>query len=497
MLPLIVAFILPWLALPAQDTVTQSAVDVSTGNRIALSFTGQTRSVPSQEQLNEVSRMGIDLIHFSRAEYFGPLSLEDFHLLYQVPLQYTAAYQFLDDSDTITQFTRRQIESIRQKYPDNIAAIGLFQFPNELNPQFAIHASQLTEMIQRNVNTPLFYHSVFPYTSRTPVGIDFVVNTITEIGATSLPNAIYFMPSESVSQSFRNLEQLFIHTLSYDNSLILIPADWFFTHLAEAEEFNLIISEYLEGNQIPFPIPRERESAPAVNWNVIFLFLILGSFLLHIRYQPIYLQALPRYFLNHSFFVIDIMEHRIRNVFPGIIILLQHACITGLMLYLSADSLFNNHGLDSLAFHFPILFWTGNHFISLFIVGFILAVVLQMISVLWLHILNGRLKYFSQTLNLYSWPLHINFFVATILIVFHGQDPADGWIFTLLTLYVIVWFMSFNLAAFDGARFLERLKLLYILLTVGLHILLFSFLIWLVLNTPAIFEPFQMALSFP
>ncbi len=497
MLPLIVALILPWLIPVPQDTVVQDTAEAATGHRIALSFTQDSRTPPTQEKLDLAAEMGISLLHFTNPDRFEGISLDRFHLLYELPMRYTAAYQFRSDSAAIYQNTFRKVKSVLQIYPDHIAAIGLFHFPNELNHQFSFHAAQLIEALQQDIDTPLFYHSVYSSSRRVPAGIDFTVNTVAEVSEKPLPNAIYFTPTRKVSESFMNLEQLFIQTLPYRNSLIILPADWFFDHLAEIEDFHIIVPEYLDGNHIPFPIPHEGEQAPAMNWNVIFLFLILGSFLLHMRYQPLYLQALPRYFFNHSFFVIDIMEHRIRNLFPGIIILLQHAFVTGLILYLSADNLFGRHSLDSLAYHFPGLFWSGNHYISLFIFGFVLAVVLQVISVLWLHLLNSQLKHFSQTLNLYSWPLHLNFLVATILIVFHGQNPSDNWTFILLSLYAFIWMMSFTMAAFDGARFLDRLKLLYILLTVGIHILLFSFLAWLLLNSPSIYEPFQMALSFP
>jgi hypothetical protein len=53
--------------------------------------------------------------------------------------------------------------------------------------------------------------------------------------------------------------------------------------------------------------------------------------------------------------------------------------------------------------------------------------------------------------------------------------------------------MSFNIAAIDGARSLERRKILNILLTFGLHTVLIIGLIFYTIMTPEIYETLELA----
>ncbi|PKD42902.1 hypothetical protein [Rhodohalobacter barkolensis] len=496
MLPLIVAFFLTWLSPVQQSVDDQNAAENGLGNRIALSLDSSINPDQKQQILDSASQIGIDLIHFTRPEQLNSLNVDDFFLIYQIPLNYSTVYEIQSESSEIIRQINESIRVVTDQYPGKVAATGLLRFPNEAHPQFTSIASQIASAVRQQTDSPLFYQSALQRGSAAPEGFDFFIQTYSSLDDSPIHSAVYFEPDARKPQAIQMLEKLFSESIQMDESVIIIPADWFVENIVENQDFTTIFAEYLDGNLIPFPIPYDPEVPPAMNWNVIFLFLILGSVLLHMRYQPVYTQALPRYFFNHSFFLIDVMEHRIRNVFPGIVILVQHAIITGIILYLTADSLFNSHSLNALTHHFPILFWSDNHFLSLFIVGFIMVLFMQALSVLWLHLPNKKLQFFSQTLNLYAWPLHINFLVATILIVLFGRDPNESMILTLLAIYLFVWFMSFNIAAFDGSKFMDRNSLVYILLTIGLHTLLFTFLIWITFYSPSISEPLQMALSF-
>ncbi len=496
MLPLILALFLSWLSFSPQGVDGQSTPESSFGNRIALSFDSVADRENKQQLLAAASEMGIDIIHFTRSDQLTAINIDDFFLIYQHPKSYTTVNDLRLRSGEITADIRNSLRSLMDQYPDKIITAGLFRYPNETAPQFPAIAAQIAENIREFSGLPLFYQSALPSNPILTDSFDFTVQTISPGDRSPTVNAMFFDPDENLPESLKTLENLFKYTLEIDESILIIPADWFRIFIVENEDYKTIFSEYLKGSLLPFPIPQAAETTPTINWNVVFLFLILGSIFIHMRYQPVYTQALPRYFFNHSFFLTDVIEHRIRNIFPGLVILLQHSVITGIILYLTADSLFSERGLNALTHHFPAIFWPAGPYVSLFLTGFFISLIMQIISVLWLHLPNKKLQFFSQTLNLYAWPLHINFLVATILIVFHNQSPSQTLIYLLLASYLIVWFMSFNLAAFDAAKFLERYSLLYILFTIGLHTLLFVFLIWLFIYSPTISEPVQMALSF-
>jgi len=496
LLPLILALFLSWLPLSPQNVDGQSTSESSFGNRIAISFDSVSDQYDKQELLANASEMGIDIIHFTNSDQLTGILIDDFYLIYQHPANYTAAHELRQQSGEIISDIRNSLRSLMDQYPNKILSTGLFRYPNETNPQFPVIANQIAENIREYSGLPLYYQSAVSGRTDLIENFDFAIQTFTPGDTNPTASALFFEPGKNLPESKQALEKLFKQTLELNESLLIIPADWFRTQIVDDNDYTIIFSEYLGGNLLPFPIPQSPEATPSINWNVVFLFLILGSILIHMRFQPVYTQALPRYFFNHSFFLTDVIEHRIRNIFPGLIILLQHSVITGIILYLTADALFNERGLNALAHHFPAVFWTSSPFLSLFMSGFLASLFMQMISVLWLHLPNKKLQFFNQTLNLYAWPLHINFLVATILIVFHNQSPSQTLIFLLLSTYLIVWFMSFNLAAFDAAKFLERYSLLYILFTIGLHTLLFIFLIWFAAYSPVISEPLQMALSF-
>jgi len=494
LLPLIVAFLLFGSGAFFQDSTVQESPESILGHRIALSLSGSDLSDISADQFEKASNNGIDFLHITHSNQLNGIPVDLFYLIYQSPRQYPALYQLEEQSPKLISQIMSEVQSLSDRFPGKLTSVGLFSFPNEKHSRFDRRTSEIADSLKQLTEIPLFYQSVLPASSL-PQDIDFIVRTDFDSDPVQGHNAIYFQPSTSLSESLTRLENLFKETLAFNESLLIIPADWYFNQIAQNPDLELIVSSYRNSEIIPFPIPHRAESPPVMNWNVIFLFVIFGSIIIHARLQPAYLPSLSRYFFNHSFYLQDVLEHRIRNIIPGLVILLQHALSTGVIFYLSAEMLFNRIGLEVLNHNFSSVLWTGNPYLSLFIFGFTFAFTLQAISVFWLHLPNKSLQYLSQTLNLYTWPLHINFLVVAIYIVIYGNDPGDALIAYLLAAYLFVWFMSFNIAALDASKYLEKLNLVYLTVTVGLHILLFASLFWAAFNFPAIYEPVQMALT--
>ncbi|WP_069130648.1 hypothetical protein [Rhodohalobacter halophilus] len=495
MLPLILAFLLMGLGDVYQSSSEQET-DTSLGHRIALSLEGELPNL-SEDQYQQASSGGIDFLLFNHLEQLQGVPVEPFYLIFQFPIEYPTLSKIESESSQFIREIISETNDLANRYPGKITSVGLFKYPNEIHPRFNVQAAAIADSVKAGVQLPVFFQTALSDGSRPrPQHVDFRVYTDLENNPVQNRNAVHFRPSEDLRESLIRLEQLVVETLRHEESLIILPAEWYFQEISTKPDFEIIFSSYRDGVHIPFPIPYRAETPPAMNWNVIFLFVIFGSILVHARLQPAYLPSLSRYFFNHSFYLEDVLEHRIRNMIPGLIILLQHALTTGVIFYLSAEMLFNSIGLEVLRHHFSSILWTSNPYLSLFIFGFVLAVFLQVISVLWLHLPNKNLRHLSQTLNLYAWPLHINFLVAAIFIVLYGSNPGDTLIASILIAYLFVWFMSFNFAALDASKYLERLKLVYLLVTVGLHILLFGYLFWAAFNFPSIHEPLQMALTF-
>jgi hypothetical protein len=468
-------------------------------NYIALEISSGDSFELTPEHLQRATELGIRLIVTDRAEALPGINADGFLFILSAAEVYPTRFRLSEGRQEIASGIAERYRSLDGRFSGRISAIELFRDGDDRTDQFARSASQLADTVSSLTNSPLFYSSRFPEAESLPAGFDFRgvnvgVPLPPELSAGQFTR---FVPSLDLRSSLSALRDLFEIAPGYENSVIVLPADWFFEVIGQRPDIGTAIGSYTSGRPVTLPLPAEEADAPMLNWSVFFLFILWISFMVHFRFQPVYGQSMNRYFMNHVFYVIDVMEHRIRNALPGVIVLVQHSLLTGLFLFVSAEILISEAGLGALSHHFPFLFITGNELISLFFWGVLIAVFLQFTSVIWIHLLNKNLQYFSQTLNLYSWPLHINLLIVTLLVVFNQAGMANALIAGFSILYALVWFMSFNVAAIDAARFLDKGKVLNIFLTVGVHTLVVVLAAWYLLITPGFIEPVRLALALP
>ncbi len=465
------------------------------GNRIAISINQKQDSIPTESQFHSLLELGIVIIETDQIGGL-PTSLNNrFSFLIRTGPKYATPDQI---NKNFVQYKQQIIERYQEfvdLFPNNIVAVSPFDYPFENHSLFRQTAAKLADSLSAEIPVPFYFKSLFTISENIPEGFQFVTNQVQF--RNSVSSSAHFIPSDDNRESLKTLNDLLNQSLTFNESLIILPSNWLLNKLEEDPNFQFILQKYLDGEPVTIPLPADDAEIPGVNWSVVLLFLIWISFVIHYKYQPIYSQSVTRYFTNHSFFVMDIMENRLRNPLPGIYLLLQHAIITGLFFYVSAQVLFSNIGLDILAHHFSFVFWTENVLACLFISGILLALILQTISILWIYLLNNKLRYFSQIINLYSWPLHINLFSVTFLVMFNQVGFGDEWIMALSIIFGLVWFFSFNIAAVDGAKFLEKYRTLNLLGTVGLHVLIVVIIIWFILFSPSLIDPLKFAIKAP
>lgn len=466
------------------------------GNRIAISIDHNQENIPSNSQLQSILDLGIFLIETDHITEL-PSSLDRrFFLLLRTGPRYSYPYQINSNSADYKQNIIESYQESRQRYPNRIVAVSILNQPFENDFGFQQSATMLADSVISEISTPLYFKSIFSVTEEIPSGFQFVSNQVhPDANGTAVSSSTHFIPSNNQRESLKTLEKQFNQSLRFDDSLIILPSEWLLNKLEKDPDFRFIVQKYLNGETVTIPLPAEDTGTPGVNWSVVLLLLIWISFVVHYKYQPIYSQSIARYFTNHTFFVMDIMENRLRNPFPVIYLLLQHALITGLFFCVSAQVLFSENGLDILAYHFPSLFWSDNILISIFVGGILVAIILQTLSIFWIYLLNNKLRYFSQIINLYSWPLHVNLFSVTFLVMFNQVGFATEWVMALGIIYGLVWFFSFNFAAIDGSKFLDKYRVLNLFGTVGLHVILVVIVIWFVLYSPTIIDPLRFAIS--
>ena len=456
--------------------------------------------IPTEQQLAVAEELNMTLFEVSEPSQVSSFSDRQYSYMLSIGPRFEVPGQLSQNLSAVAEDMLRTYRDFERMIPGKIAAVGALQHPFESYPNFIRSAEALSDTLKTEITAPLYLQSAGFSAGNRPGGFSFTSIRVHPGQSQNIDRSVvHFAPSDDLNATFSSLNRTMDHLLSYDESILILPASWFFTQLERQNDLRYLFADHKAGNSVQLPLPSEESQAPYFNWSIVLLFLIWGSFALHFRYQPIYGQSVIRYFSNHSFFVDDVMEHRLRNVLPGIILLIQHALLTGLFVYASLEVMVSELGLEVLSYHFPGIMLFENPLLSLFTAGVITAMVLQTISVLWIYFSNRELTAFSQVLNLYSWPLHLNLLVVTFLIVFNQVGFSEILILVLAALFIIIWFFSFNIAAVDSSKLLETTgaKALFLSLTVVLHIVLVLGVLTYFLYTPSVIEPILFAIDVP
>lgn len=456
--------------------------------------------IPTEQQLAIAEGMNMTLFEVSEPSQIRSFSDRQYSYLISIGPDFQVPGLLSQNRSAVAEEMFRTYREFERLIPGKIAAVGALRYPFESYPNFLRTAEALSDTLLSEITVPLYLQSAGFSINRRPGGFNFTSVRVHPGQPQNVDRSVvHFIPSDDLNTTFSTLNRTMDQLLSFDESILILPASWFFSQLEKRGDLRFLFENHMTGNSVQLPLPASEPQTPFINWSIVLLLLIWGSFALHFRYQPIYSQSIVRYFSNHSFFVDDVMEHRLRNVLPGLFLLLQHALLTGLFVYASLEVMVTDMGLEVLNFHFPGIMLFNDPLLSLFVAGIITAVLLQTISVLWIYFSNKELTAFSQVLNLYSWPLHLNLLVVTFLIVFNQMGFSATLILVLAALFIIIWFFSFNIAAVDSSKALETTgaKALFLSLTVGLHIALVLGVLAYLLFTPSVIEPILFAIDVP
>lgn len=473
-------------------------MDQQQAHRIVLSL--PDNFVPGEQQLTIANELNITLFELSDPKQVRSFQGNRYNFFVLLGPQYAVPGLLSQNISAVAEEIAEQYQRFEDEAPGQIVAASLFRYPFESYPSFTRTAQSLVDSLSPAIPIPIYYRSAGFSSDFQPGGFNFVSERV--YPGQDRPaggSVIHFMPSNNLHESYYYLNQTMNLLQEFNESILILPAPWFFFQLETRSELRYLFQDYTEGRTIELPLPAQTQQQPSVNWSFILLLLLWGSFAVHLRYQPVYGQSVIRYFTNHSFFVTDVYEHRLRSVLPGFYLLIQHTLITGLFALASAEIILSDQGLAVLDHHFPGVMMLGDNAFSLFIAGILLAMVLQGISVLWIYFANTELTAFSQVLNLYSWPLHLNLLVVTLLIVFNQVGFNGYLIFIFGVIFIIIWFFSFNIAVIDSSKFLETTpsKVLFLSLTAGIHLLLILGILYYIIYTPSILEPILFAIEIP
>ena len=346
-------------------------------------------------------------------------------------------------------------------------------------------------------------HELSSYNSNTSNTSFYEVNTI------SNPNLLTVINADAYSRNPSNAYFIFESPfLSKDVPILTsinnggaqgIFFDYFW--LEEAMENISYLKESLKAyadsddTKLLLPDLETRNSKNIPNWPTIVLLLLWMSIGLHMKSNPTYRPLIVRYFTYHRFFVDDIMRYRERSTTPGIILFIQHAYFTGLIIYILSATFVSDKGLEAFFFHFPVVAVFGVNYFTLFAIAVITTFILSFVGLLWLYIPSKSMKHFSQVLSLYSWIFHIDFILVSCGLILLITEASNTSILLLVLGHFLVWILGFFFAAYDSSQYLTHGKIKYLSATVGLFLLLLGSILIGFLNSGSMYDILNLAFT--
>lgn len=469
-----------------------NTVDV---NRIALSFSGEASEFISNDHLETARRVGIRLIETDRPDIFKQHDVNSFLFLLKIDQKFMTPGTISIQWREIAAEVIEKFQSVESAFPGRVAAINLFQYPDDRSERFFEYSSLIADTLLSVTDLPLYYQTIPSSSPNTLAPYRFKSFTYSDQIPilSSAGNVIHFTPTIQLDESLLILESLFKALNETTEPIIIIPAGWFFQLLRSDPDMAIIFSSFTEGNIFPFPLPDVPPPTPVFNLSVFLLLLIWAGFLILYKYRPMFFDKCSRYFLNHKFFVQDVMLNRNRNLADGIYLLGLHLLVSALFCYTLSLILFGSKGFNVFSTHYNYFFVENYEAFSFLVFGFGISALLHAISIFWLYLFNKNLRRVSQVVNLYSWGFVMNLILVTLIVIGYQFDwePLPALIFSFL--YFMVWFLSFNIAAVNSARTMSSFKIPYLLLTIGIHTVLIIVLITLFLMEPQYYESISLA----
>ncbi len=399
---------------------------------------------------------------------------------------------YLQEDQTLIQF-------YRQELGNRATAFGLFKYPDDRSAISVSLLENYYDMVSdTSDNSPsLYYTTAFKESEQYPGSFSF--RSIYDTGRDRHPataEVIHFSPADNSLETIKDLKFILERQADRVQSLVLIPLNWLLEQTEAYEPLKNALHTYSVDSRVILPEPATVPESIAPNWIVILFVLLAGSYLLLFRNSAMYQRSVFRYFTMFNFFTEDLLENRLRPFIPGLILFFQHSVLSGITAYIVYNSFFTGLGEQALQTYFPVLFLFGTGGSSFFMFGVVFALILQFLSIIWLHFTNKRTN-FKQILALYSWPLQLNLPVVLILLTIYLSEGSSFWIATFSILFVLIWFIAFKLSAISITRYLRKYRVLYILVTLGLHTILITGFFILLFIYPPVTEPIRLALALP
>lgn len=451
-------------------------------------------------QLDMLQKLGISHLELSAQPDTGiwnKIEQNNFRVYGHIPISYPLVQTFSAPDSSLLQTVGSYINHYATQA--SVEAIGLFKYG-------AVHKSAMDTTLRpfirqiRNSYSGSLYYTTLR-SNRVPIDGLFEFKTlvarvsandnftVTDTFSNKVGNYVY-RPDPATS-SYLNPFKTFLEEVSKRPATVFVDSDWLFNMLRKYPEFAGTVELYNSDSEFIFPTPKENmQSTFDHSLIVLLLVLIWGMFAVNYHMSPVYRKSLTRYFRGHIFFVEDVMDRHIRSVGSVVIILIQNVLLAGICTYSLSSVLFSSFGLEAIFHYYPSFQFFSKPLFSLFLFGIFFGIILTLVSIIWIRITNKEITQTRQVLNLYAWPLQINFIVATLMVALLATGNHPIFMVILAVLFAIIHISSFVITAIDTSDYLKRLKVLFLIGSVGLYCLLWvGFGFWLLQSSmPQVIE---------
>lgn len=372
-------------------------------------------------------------------------------------------YKFLTSSG-INEYTNLFLEDYTTKISDfasnpQVTAFGLYSYSQSFDESFAESFGVIASELRKNSNI-----SFYEISSGTSALLDFSITEIFDELIHGNKAGLLLSKENSVNDA------KLINTLFDSNTeLLLFNSTWLSGAIEVHPGFLAALQEMKNGGEFVLPEQQEQPSSSPLNWPVIVFIIVWLSVGLHLKVSPNYRSLIFRFFSGHRFFVDDIMRYRERSITSGIFLFFQHAFLSGLTLLIVFSTLVSGKGLEVYYHFMPFLAVVGKNYFSVFVIGVLLSLLIQMIGIIWLYLPNQAMTHLSQVMNLYTWIFHLDFLIVSIMMVIYLSGGSSNLLIILSILYIVIWLTGFLLTSLDSSKYLQKKRIRYIFYTFGLH----------------------------
>jgi hypothetical protein len=436
----------------------------------------------AQQQLEQFSDLGITYLEIQE-----PVNESALLLLQDTPFSiYVRSDEAFHTLSDITNHRNKLIEkyrnlALRYRPELNVVGLGLLTNSQTSDPDFSSAFSPVLNSLKQVSNKSFYF---------------FRDNSWYHFDNPERAFGVYFNHKEFTPYGLilfdKELKALRTQT---NQQILFIPSAWLLEGIKSYPE--LAKGLHSLKNKAPWvlPLPNSSPSIFSPHWMVLILLLLWGALAIQIKYLPYVRPMMLRYFLAHGFYVNDILHYRERAALGGILLMGMHAIFSGMVAYVCAHLLLTEAGMQAFFHHFPYLAITGTNYVSFFFMGIILLLLTQIIAVFWLYLPAKNLGHISQAINLYAGAFYADFLLLTVILTLFMAGTGSLIILILSAFFILIWYAAFNLAAIDASQSLGPGKILYLLLTVGLHTIITVGLLIAFLNMSEMLQAVNLALS--